>query len=179
MDTSLDSLYPRPSVPAHTSQRQRSRGFLASVKGLVRQPGRPHLDIPTGNGRIPSSQLTSDPGYYARQRSQSSTPRIKVRAWGAPSGKKRRGREHVPSMIDYLTLAQLENVWHRQDSYRGCVSTPQNALGLSTEQPQRRSINRRPGASRDPHVADIHPALRATGPSLGGATWSRPPSYRP
>lgn len=28
-------------------------------------------------------------------------------------------------MDDYLTLAQLENAWHKQDSYVGCVIAPQ------------------------------------------------------
>lgn len=31
----------------------------------------------------------------------------------------------TPAMDDYLTLTQLEDIWHQQDCYRGIVKTPQ------------------------------------------------------
>ena len=37
----------------------------------------------------------------------------------------RKGRAHIPSMIDYLTLEQLEGVWQKQDSYKGVLDVPQ------------------------------------------------------
>ena len=37
----------------------------------------------------------------------------------------RKCRQPVPSMIDYLTMEELEDVWEIQDIYRGTVDVPQ------------------------------------------------------
>lgn len=178
MDATFDSLYPHIPDSSNSGQRKRSRSFLASVKGLVKQPSRTNLEAPLNNGRAPPSRPTSELGYHPRQRSRSPVPRIKVRSWGGSSSKGRRSRERVPSMVDYLTLAQLENVWHKQDSYRGCVSIPETAPSPEIQQMQQQLINRRAGGSPEPRFMDIHPALRAKSPPLDDSAWSRPPSYR-
>ena len=47
--------------------------------------------------------------------------------------KQRRGE--TPGMDDYLTLAELENVWQTQDVYLGCYDAPQRARGYTYTDP--------------------------------------------
>lgn len=42
----------------------------------------------------------------------------------APRAPARQARRPVPSMIDYLTLEQLEDVWSMQDQYKGPLDVP-------------------------------------------------------
>lgn len=181
MDVTFDSLYPPMPDPRHAGQQKRSRSFLASVKGLVKQPSRTRLEPPTIDAPALQPRSTSALGYHSRERSRSPIPRIQAHSWGGSgsSRKVKRSREHVPSMIDYLTLAQLENVWHKQDSYRGSVTTPQTAPNPEIQQMQKRLDGWAPQSTRDPHPMDVHPALRARSPSFDDSAWSRPPSYRP
>ena len=49
--------------------------------------------------------------------------RSPIRPGSKPSSS-RQPRKHIPSMIDYLTMEQLENEWRRQDRYKGTVDVP-------------------------------------------------------
>lgn len=181
MDATFDSLYPRMPDSRHASQQKPSRGFLASVKGLVKQPSRTRLEPPAIDVPALQPRSTSALGYHSRERSRSPIPRIQAHSWGGSgsSRKVKRSREQVPSMIDYLTLAQLENVWHKQDSYKGSVTTPQTAPNPEMQGMQKRLDGRAPSGNHDPHPMDVHPALRARSPPLDDSAWSRPPSYQP
>ena len=69
-----------------------------------------------------------------------------VRAPGVPgTGQSRR---YVPSMVDYLSLEQLENLWQSQDLYKGPIDVPQKPASplwrLSEDDPR----------------SPIHPAFR-------------------
>ena len=179
MYTAFDSPYPHIPNAAFHVQRKRSPNFLASFKHLVKRPPRTRSEAPIEDTRTTRSRSTSEPGQHARQRSHSPPTRFHTRAWGgfsARTGKGQRGREQVPSMIEYLTMAQLENVWYKQDSYKGTVSAPQSAPSPEIEHMyQRQQRNRE--ILRGPSL-DAHPAIRARGISFDDSTWSRPPAYR-
>ncbi len=104
MDSSFETLYSSPCQ--NPPKRSRSPRFLTTVKDLhkslsiIRSRGaqRKH---PLHDSSCPASQDGS----------------VKQMLW------KRRGQ--TSGMDDYLTLAQLENAWHKQDSYVGCVIAPQ------------------------------------------------------
>ncbi|KAL8687806.1 MAG: hypothetical protein Q9218_006123 [Villophora microphyllina] len=180
MDATFDSLYPPIPDTSHAGQRKRSRNFLASFKGLVKQPSRTRLEPPAIDVPALQPRSTSALGYHSRDRSRSPRPRIQAHSWGGSgsSRKVQRSREHIPSMIDYLTLAQLENVWHKQDSYKGCVSTPQTAPNPDLQRMEKRLGGWALENIRDPHLMDIHPALRVRSPPLDDSAWSRPPSAK-
>lgn len=125
MYTAFDSPYPHIPNAAFPVQRKRSPNFLKSVKHLVKRPSRSGLEAPKEDTWTLRSRSTSELGQHPRQWSHSPTPRFHTRTWGGSSARTRKGqrsREQVPSMIEYLTLAQLENVWYKQDSYKGTVS---------------------------------------------------------
>lgn len=67
---------------------------------------------------------------------------------GPPS---RQPRKHVPSMMDYLSLEQLENLWQSHDMYGGTIGAPQKAPS---------PIWRAPDFDPRSPVLPIHPALR-------------------
>lgn len=109
MDPSFETLY---SLPCHaTPRRSRSPRFLATVKELVHRPSNRSLKMQRPNSSHRKNASKDSP----RPRSCESS--VRQALW------KRRGQ--TPGMDDYLTLAQLENVWHTQDYYVGCVSAPQ------------------------------------------------------
>ena len=177
MVTAFDSLYPTPPEPS--SRRKRSNSFLASVKGLVKRPSRTNLEPPAnddaGLQNPPNTNIDSQPRALlpaSRSRSQS-------RSWGGFPRRGRRSHEHVPSMIDYLTLAQLETVWRTQDTYKSCVSAPQTERTGEMQQFMSRRTDLRDEENHDLLSADVHPALRPRGRSFDDSAWSRPPSYRP
>ncbi|MCJ1485445.1 hypothetical protein MMC06_005619 [Schaereria dolodes] len=60
----------------------------------------------------------------------------------------RKSRRYVPSMVDYLTLEQLEDVWDLQDTYKGTVDVPQKPFS---------PVRRRP----EELVSPISPAVNA------------------
>ena len=60
-------------------------------------------------------------------------------------------------MVDYLTLSQLENVWQRQDTYKGTVDAPQRAPQQSARFPSQGGEQR-----LQMPIMDIHPALRGS-----------------
>ncbi|KAL8677231.1 MAG: hypothetical protein Q9186_006324 [Xanthomendoza sp. 1 TL-2023] len=180
MYSAFDSPYPHIPDAAFPIPRKRSPNFLESVKHLVKRPSRTRLEVPRDDDRDLHSRSTSDLGHHLRQRSYSPVPRVQARSCGGSCTRTRKGqhsREHVPSMIDYLTLAQLENVWYKQDSYKGTVSVPQSTPCPDIERMQQRQQRNR-DLLEEPSL-DAHPAIRARGASFDDSSWSRPPAYRP
>ena len=140
---SQDSFLPR---------RSRSPSFLDSVKGLVRRSRSP-LRLRTSNGdafNTPQAQESFNTAPQARP-----VPDNGARSSRSSAQKRRERRENIPSMIDYLTLSQLENVWQRQDTYKGCVDAPQRAPQQSAmfiSQPSEENLE-------IPYI-DVHPTQR-------------------
>lgn len=174
MYTAFDSQYAHIPGPAYSPQRKRFPSFLSSVKDLIKRPSRTHLEVPTTNNqdlryRSPSRE---------HERSRSPVPRLRIHSWGRSSRKGQRPREHIPSMIDYLTLSQLENVWYKQDSYRGCVAAPQTAPIPEVERWQQQESRQTTDSIGLTAPLRRHSALRGRRRSFENSVWSRPPSYR-
>ncbi|KAL8767321.1 MAG: hypothetical protein Q9209_006159 [Squamulea sp. 1 TL-2023] len=179
MYTAFESPYPHLPNVAFPIQQKRSPNFLESVKHLVKRPSRTGLEAPKDHSWTLRSHSTSELGRHPPQRSHSPTARSQAWTWGTSSARTRKGqraREHIPSMTDYLTLAQLENIWYKQDSYKGTVSAPQSIPSPEFDQMQQRQQRNREILS-GPSL-DAHPAIRARGVSFDESTWSRPPAYR-
>lgn len=162
MDSSFETLYCDASQSPPKCSR--SPRFLTTVKEL-------HKSISTKGSRTVSRKHTSrDSPCPSLQ--ESSAKHI---LW------KRRGQ--TPGMDDYLTMAQLENAWHKQDSFVGCVIAPQKISQYSyqeaveapliashiTPQPSRRAPDLNSPLPNIPQDHDasfvdgaIHPALRST-----------------
>ena len=68
--------------------------------------------------------------------------------------KSRKPRNYVPSMIDYLSLEQLEEKWESQDLYKGPVDVP-----IRVGSPMWRIDEHDPRSPLHPEA--IHPAFRA------------------
>ena len=138
---------PSPTFPDYPrGRRGRSPSFLSSVKNIMQQPlkrmrspGRSpglssDLDFPRDNGALsdnwkPRSQSQSRPRPTSSRHSHcgyhTGSCEHSCHACHRPLSREGRSRrEPVPSMADYLTLAQLETVWISQDTYKGCVDAP-------------------------------------------------------
>ena len=161
-----------PSLSEAPIERGRSPNFLLSVKNIVQQP----LKRIRSPNRSPSSNndslsIDSTPQSLGRratgrhshcgvhtgpcQNSSHFTHR-------SPNRRKARRREPVPSMADYLTLAQLEVIWRSQDSYKGAVEAPR------TVSPRMEDARPR-SASNQETAYQANARLNA---------WSRPRQYR-
>ena len=109
---------------SHTSPTSKKpQNFLSSVKGLVQRNSRGMSDYrPT---RSAQDLNITHPHWHPRSRSLNSVE--------APSSWKQRGQ--TPGMDDYLTLAELENIWITQDSYVGSVQAPQGSKKYTYVEP--------------------------------------------
>ena len=95
------------------------------------------------------------------------TLRSPIRLGSKASG--RQSRKHIPSMIDYLTMEQLEREWQRQDRYKGTVDGP-----TKPGTPQPSSPKWRFEEHLDPRSPLlIHPAFRHLEPPFHNS-FSRP-----
>ena len=174
---------PSPTLPEHPrGRRGRSPSFLASVKNIMQQPlkrmrspGRspghsPGLSFPSQNSNLsdswaprarsrprPTSSRHSHCGYHTDSCEHS------CHACHRPTRQGRSRREPVPSMADYLTLSQLEDVWRGQDTYKGYVEMPRRVDRTILDSTRGRSLERE----------------TAYGANLGVNTnYSRPRHYR-
>ena len=137
-------------------RRGRSPSFLTSVKDIVhrsRSPLRPR----TSNGEIHISAPLEIPQSVPHRRAISSPADNKAPSSRTSSRGRRERRKNIPSMIDYLTLSQLENVWQRQDTYKGTVDAPQRAPQQSARFPSQRREEK-----LQVPIMDVHPALRGS-----------------
>lgn len=158
-----------PTISEPPMKRGRSPSFLSSVRNIVqhplkrmRSPGPSQEDdslavdwAPRNTSRRPAIRHNSQCGSHTGPCQGSCRA-----SHEAGRRKKAKRREPIPSMADYLTLAQLEVVWRSQDTYKGAVEAPRTA-----------SPNL--GGSR-PLTADPEPAYQANG-RLNA--WSRPRHY--
>lgn len=161
MSSSLSPNYQDPRLPSYQTlnplsyqsldsplpRRRHSPNFLASVKSLVhrsRSPIRPQIS----HGEICNTPPIEE-SYTAPHRQAIPHANNEPRSLRSPGQRRRNRREHVPSMIDYLTLSQLENVWQRQDTYKGCVDAPQRA-------PQQTAMTRGQRTEAELKVPFIH-----------------------
>ncbi|MCJ1225329.1 hypothetical protein MMC12_001978 [Toensbergia leucococca] len=148
-----DRVSPQPRSP--------SPNLLASMRNLVpmplrrsRSPSRPPREDEELRPR--DASLLTVPDSHTSHRLEISQPQpispnfsLPRRGSHDPERSRERHREQIPSMIDYLTLEQLENVWRKQDTYKGCVEIPQKT----------KRQNRRSGEYQAPHA--VHrPSLR-------------------
>ena len=124
---SFDSLYPgrgrqdssqHPSQTPHksTSPRKPQR-FLSTVKDLMHRGSRSVNSLPASKS---TNELTIvHPHLPPRSKSVNNSDK--------PIPWKQRGQ--TPGLDDYLTLAELESIWIKQDSYVGGVEAPQRTTG--------------------------------------------------
>lgn len=165
-----------------TAQRMRKKGspnFLSSVKGLIKRPARKHLEASRLNSHAPTSRSTSESAHRLRQCSRSPVPQSQVRSWVQSLRERPSHRKHLPSMIDYLTLAQLENVWYSQDSCRGFLTTNQTTAAPEIQLQEQRQSSRGTDENSLTQSTRRRPTSLAQRLSSDGSAWSRPPSYQP
>lgn len=159
-------------------QRGRSPSFLSSVRNIVQHPLKrmrsPTRSQPSPTRSQPSHEDNLAVDWSPRNTSSRLTSRHShcgshvgpcqstCHASHRPTVRmKARRREPIPSMADYLTLAQLEVVWRSQDTYKGTVEAPRAA---------------------SPCIEDLRPRSRDNGTAYQTDgrlnVWSRPRQYR-
>ena len=116
-------------MPCRPSLEQRSR----SSPQRVGSPPPRYLRIPRED--ITEEQVEETPptrqiyAPYRQPAQQVREPIHSPRALQSPKRRRlqasgRQPRRYIPSMIDYLTMEQLEDVWQMQDIYKGTVDVP-------------------------------------------------------
>lgn len=179
MFTTFGSTRARILDPPCPTTRSGSPSLLSSVKGLIKRPLQNHIETPMFSSQALANMSTSKSTHRSKQRSRSREPQSQACSWVPCLRKKSSHRKHVPSMIDYLTLAQLENVWYSQDSCRGFVPANRNTESPEIQQQSQRHPTRRSDELFLPESTSHQPNLWAEGRSFDELVWSRPPSYQP
>lgn len=164
-------------------------GFLTSIKSLVRRPWQASSSsgrrtspsrsrTSAGHNRSKSPELDwglqSNPTVERRQthpspKSNGNNNHSRTLNQQCLPSQRRRGRHHeqkeVNSMADYLTLAQLENVWQQQDTCRADQAVATNDINSRAQRSLPRATQvaiPQPPLFPPPPLSsrDIHPALR-------------------
>lgn len=177
MSTPSASTHTQILDPTQLTRRKASPNLFSSMKGLIKLRSRHHIETSLfSSDALPGRSIDST--HRPRQRFRSPVPQSSARSW-VPSLRKRSSRrQHVPSMIDYLTLAQLENVWYSQDSCRGCVRANQIAVRPEVQLQSQQHSSRRSDELFLPQSPRCPPNMRAERRSFDGSVRSRPPSYQ-
>ncbi|MCJ1406606.1 hypothetical protein MMC19_000672 [Ptychographa xylographoides] len=137
------------NFPGSTNQRPQVSAFPSSSSLPVSTNDRPRLPIAA------SMSTTNLPRAPPRAPSDMRHQiRLNPAAPGAQSGS-RKPRKYVPSMVDYLSLEQLEDLWESQDQYVGPINVPQKPAT-----PRWRIDENDPRSPLRPGDLDIHPAFR-------------------
>lgn len=134
-------------------QRGRSSSLLTSIKSLVRgslSRSRSPRRLQASNEGKPEWEI-SQTTHDKRRGHPSSTKFLKPLVWP-----RRRRQVSITSVADYLTLAQLENVWRQQDRSRGDTEIARQAQQQKVGQPLTANMVRQPIPS-----SEIHPAFRS------------------
>lgn len=171
--TSIKSLVRRPWQPTSSSYRRPSTSRPGTSAGQDRSNA---LELDWDLQSNPTRQIVERRQSHSSPKSNpgnNSNPRTTTqRSPLAHQRRGRRGQNTVDSMADYLTLAQLENVWQQQDTRRA-----NQAAVTSNDNPRAQRSLPRAGSAADTQAAlsvtppplpssrDIHPALRP-GPSF-------------
>lgn len=152
MHSSYDIFLPSQAyIDPLPESRGRSSNLLTSIKSLVRgslsRSRSPRGLQASNDGR--TEQEISQTIHDRRQVHQSSHKCLKPHVWP-------RRRPHAPitSVADYLTLAQLENVWRQQDRHREDAEIARRPQQQKPEPSATEAL--RPNSS-----SDIHPAFRS------------------
>lgn len=143
-------------------KRCRSPSFLSSVRSLIPRPLKrsrspASLKVPKSADR-PTFEDLSNPSSHASSpsslRSRHShcclhTGSCQASCLEPAHEQARKKSTHVPSMVDYLTLEQLETIWRGQDTYKGTVDAPRTTNDLNwAGQSLSAEIETRPQQSR-------------------------------
>ena len=162
-------------------KRRRSPSFLSSVRHLIPRPLKrsrspAFLDIPKSADRIstPSSAASSRASSPVSLTGRHSHCCVHSGSCEASCiepvhSQARSRRPYIPSMIDYLTLEQLETMWRRQDTYKGTVDAPRTTDDLDLLMSARPADTEpRPQSSRSelPMPPRYHPSEH-----YGGSRW--------
>ena len=150
----------QPYVVPPPEPRGRSSNFLTSIKSLVRSslsrsrsPRRLQASIIEGRLEREISRTT----YDKRQAHPSSSKCLKPHLWPRRrSRRQRQRRASITSVGDYLTLAQLENVWRQQDPFRGDAGIARQPQQQKPGQPITGDSVKQPIPP-----SEIHPAFRS------------------
>jgi len=155
-----DQLQSRSISPTPTSR--------SPLPVRARSPRQRYLHVPpeyltTKSTRIPSatvnkktalpiadSMFSSTRSHEPLRSPSAARSHIKLNITAPPS---RQPRKYVPSMIDYLSLEQLEDLWESQDMYKGPVNVP-----VKVGSPMWRIDEDDPRSPLHPEA--IHPAFR-------------------
>lgn len=154
MHSSYEVFLPsQPYIGPMPEPRGRSSSFFTSIKSLVRsslsrsQSPRRLQTINEGRPEQDIFQTTHD-----SQTVLSSRPKyMKKQFWH-----RRRRQVPITSVADYLTLAQLENVWRQQDTSGGDAEIARQSQQQRLGRPVIRDWLRQPIPP-----SDIHPAFRS------------------
>lgn len=126
-----------PSSQARQGHRDSSGKLLTSIKSLVRRPwqlssssshsspdNRPRTSYGSHARRYEPTELDCDlpmrktpPQYTRRESYPSLNPSNTTSQQDSNPRRGRRCQNTVVSMADYLTMAQLENIWQQQDTW--------------------------------------------------------------
>lgn len=166
--TSIKSLVRRPWQPSSSSSRRPSHSRPRTSAGHVR-PKSPEGDWDMQSNPThqtmerrqshPSPNSNSGNDNISRTTNQQYPPTHRRRG--------RRGQNEVNSMADYLTLAQLENVWQQQDTRRAdqaAITTNDNSRAQRALPRAGSAADKQAALLQPPRLAshNIHPALRPT-----------------
>ena len=177
MCTAFDSPYAHIPGPASLVQKKRSQRFLASIRYLIKRPSRTYSEVREIGRQASRNPPTSESNHHSWQRSFQSAHLSQERSLEGSS--RNQQYRHVPSMTEYLTLAQLEDVWQGQESCRRFAITPQRVSSSETPFPDHRqpTISTERVQSRLPRRRSQ--ASWARSQDFDDSSWSRPPSYQP
>ena len=145
--TSIPDLVPAPLAPRRTpygAATTTTATTAGNTTGLKRTATKKvHLPIP--------GMPTAEPPPH--------TIHLTVGGGGGLAVPRRRQPACVPSMAEYLSLEQLENMWHSQDRFAGPVGAPAGPLAAGAGKP---ASPRYRVAAADPRspILPIHPAFR-------------------
>ena len=159
-------------------KRGRSPSFLSSVRNLIPRPlkrsrSKASLDVPRSANKATFEDSSASASTSTSHTSSPTSPTSRHSHCCLHSGpcevscieptheQARRKRQRLPSMIDYLTLEQLETVWIGQDTYKGTVDAPRTTMDIDfnvtapfVEQRQRLQIRSGPPTPRRSHSSE-------------------------
>ena len=121
------------------SHRPQNRRYIPRLE--VEQPRRPDEDQ---NPRRPRR------GRVTQSVSPTVSPLSTMNICTSLKGHRSRPRHEVFSMLDYLTMSQLEEIWRKQDVYNDYVDMPQKLPYLMPTSDDTREISPCRGGHRDP-----------------------------
>ena len=154
MSSSYDSFLPSEHyVSSHAKSRNKSSHFLTCIKSLVRHPlSRSRLSHRPRQCNKNERERTVSQAVEVNRQPHSFSLKLSS---GIQASPRRRHQVPVISIADYLTLAQLENLWHQQDTHKRDTEIDRVAFDQMHVRPK----NQNGGQGAIPW-GNIHPAFR-------------------